>query len=51
MSGIQIATGDLNLPVPIQDLEKKSKLDFYFHTSLWCLKRFYEGLNGLIISI
>ena len=19
-------------------------LNFYFHTSLWCLKRFYEGL-------
>ena len=22
----------------------KNKLNFYFHTSLWCLKRFYEGL-------
>ena len=21
------------------------KLNFYFHTSLWCLKRFYEGLH------
>ena len=21
-------------------------LNFYFHTSLWCLKRFYEGLIG-----
>ena len=26
---------------------KKIKLNFYFHTSLWCLKRFYEGLKGL----
>ena len=22
------------------------KLNFYVHTSLWCLKRFYEGLCG-----
>ena len=27
--------------------EIKIKLNFYFHTSLWCLKRFYEGLKGL----
>ena len=25
----------------------KIKLNFYYHTSLWCLKRFYEGLLGL----
>ena len=37
----------LTLPVPIQDEEKKIKLNFHFHTSLWCLKRFYEGLKGL----
>ena len=32
---------------------EKIKLNFYFHTSLWCLKRFYEGLKGLkgLISI
>ena len=29
---------------PIPGEEKKLK--FYFHTSLWCLKRFYEGLQG-----
>ena len=23
---------------------EKNKLNFYFHTSLWCLKRFYQGL-------
>ena len=23
------------------------KLNFYFDTSLWCLKRFYEGIQGL----
>ena len=22
---------------------EKINLNFYFHTSLWCLKRFYEG--------
>ena len=25
----------------------KINLNFYFHTSLWCLKRFYEDLKGL----
>ena len=27
---------------------KKIKLNFYFHTSLWSLKRFYEGLKTFI---
>ena len=36
----------LTLLTPIPDKEKKIKLYFYFHTSLWCLKRFYEGLKG-----
>ena len=26
-------------------IEIKIELNFYFHTSLWCLKRFYEGLG------
>ena len=26
---------------------EKIKLNFYFHTSSWCLERFYEGLRGL----
>ena len=37
----------LTLPVPRileSCIEIKNKLNFYFHTSLWCLKRFYEGL-------
>ena len=25
-------------------IEIKIELNFYFHISLWCLKRFYEGL-------
>ena len=28
-------------------IEINIRLNFYFHTSLWCLKRFYEGLKGL----
>ena len=28
-------------------IEIKIKLNFYFPTSLWCLKRFHEGLKGL----
>ena len=27
---------------------EKINLDFYFHTSLWCLKCFYEGLKAFI---
>ena len=26
---------------------KENNLNFYFYTSLWCLKRFYNGLTGL----
>ena len=38
---------NLILPVPCISescIEIKIKLNFSFHTSLWCLKRFYEGL-------
>ena len=40
----------LTLPAPCifeSCIEIKINLNFYFHTSLWCLKRFYEGLKGL----
>ena len=40
----------LTLPAPrISEsyIKIKINLNFYFHTSLWCLKRFYEGLKGL----
>ena len=37
----------LTLPVPIPDKERKLTLNVYFHTSLWCLKRFYGVLKGL----
>ena len=29
---------------------EKINLNFYFHTSLWCLKRFYEGLLKAFIK-
>ena len=35
------------LPVLKIKIEIKIELNFYFHTSLWCLKRFYEGLKGI----
>ena len=38
----------VTLPVPIPDEEKKINVNFYFHTSLWCLERFYEGLKAFI---
>ena len=34
----------LTFPAPIPDKEKKINLNFYFRSSLWCVKRFYEGL-------
>ena len=40
-------TPNLTLPVLCileSCIEIKIKLNFYFQTSLWCLKRFYEGL-------
>ena len=32
---------------PNPERREKNKLNLYFHTSLWCLRRFYEGLKGL----
>ena len=32
---------------PDPERREKINLNFYFHTSLWYLKRFYEGLKGL----
>ena len=42
------ACSDLTLNVPCISescVEIKINLNFYFHASLWCLKRFYEGLK------
>ena len=36
---------------PIPDNEKKINLNFYFHTSLLSLKRFYGGLWGLFLLL
>ena len=32
---------------PSPGQREKMNLNFCFHTSLWCLKRFYESLKGL----
>ena len=38
----------LNVPCISEScIEIKNELNFYFSTSLWCLKRFYEDLKGL----
>ena len=37
----------LTLPVPFPEEEEKFKLNFYFHTFLWYLRRFNDGLKGL----
>ena len=36
-----------NHSYPDPGKREKINLNFYFHTFLWCLKRFYEGLKGL----
>ena len=38
------SSGILTLP---PGRREKVNLNFYFQTSLWCLKRFYEGLKGV----
>ena len=35
----------LNVCISESCIEIEIKLNFYFHTSLWCLKRFCEGLT------
>ena len=34
----------INSSRPNPGRREKISLNVYFHTSLWCLKRFYEGL-------
>ena len=44
----------LTLPVLcILEIHIKIKiyLNYYFHTSLWCLKRFYEGLFSFRLGL
>ena len=36
----------LTLAVLVPDEEKKMKLNFYFYTSLWCLKRFHKPFSA-----
>ena len=41
------STDFLTFPAPCISescIQIKIDLNFYFHTSLWCLKKFYEGL-------
>ena len=50
LKGSRYAPG-VNLFRPNPGRRKKISLNFYFHTSFRGLKRFYEGLKGLFISI
>ena len=43
---LKLAVKVLNLLAPIPD-KKEINLNFYFNTSLWWRKKFYEGLEGL----
>ena len=46
--GASIGNGrSLNPSRPNPRRREKYKLNFYFHTSLWCLNRCYEGLKDL----
>ena len=44
----QPETRVLNPFRPNPGRREKINLNFYFHTSLWCLKWFYEDLKGLL---
>ena len=47
MSGCNSTAKQLTFNVPCISescVEMKMKLNFSLHISLWCLKRFYEGL-------
>ena len=46
-SSSQIEELNFNHSRPNPGRREKSKLNFHFHTSLWCLKRFHDGLKGL----
>ena len=41
---------DINPFCPNPGRKEKINLNFYFQTFLWCLKRFYEGLEGRHIT-
>ena len=43
---VKQCVGFVNTSRPIPGRWRKIKLNFYFHTSLWSLKKFYEGLKG-----
>ena len=36
----------LNPSLPEPGQRENANFNFYFHASLWCLKRFYEGVKG-----
>ena len=40
---VMMTKQNINSSRPNPRQRKKVKLNFYFHTSLWYLKRFYEG--------
>ena len=44
---VEVAVNTVNPSHRDPRWREKINLNFYFHTSLWCLKRFYEGLKGL----
>ena len=46
-----VKKGVLTPPAPCISescIEIKINLSFYFHTSFWCLKWFYEGIKAFI---
>ena len=40
---LQVLVNQVNPSPPNPGRREKIKVNFYFHTSLWCLKRFYES--------
>ena len=48
LQSMEVLVNHLNPPTPCNSehyIKVKINLNFYFHTSFWCFRRFYEGIK------
>ena len=48
LQSMEVRVNHLNPPTPCNSehyIKVKINLNFYFHTSFWCFRRFYEGIK------
>ena len=50
-SSLEVTSAKNNINPSRPNPGRRGKINFYFDTSLWCLKRFYEGLKGHFLSV